>query len=75
MTDYLQTIANNQIDQDNQNDSCTSTGITAIHINTVYDDFIVWVEDGGCLELEMMNQHGLDTDIVTYKVTKRVRVN
>jgi len=72
MADYLQTIANNQIDQDNQNDF--ETGITAVYINTVYDDFIVWVEDGNCLELEMMNQHGLDADMMDYKVNKRVRI-
>lgn len=74
MTDYLQEIANNQIDQDNQNDF-EPIGIMAIYIDTVYGDFIIWVENGSCLELEMMNQHGLDADMMDYKVTKRVWIN
>jgi hypothetical protein len=75
MNDFLADIANEMIDNSNNEENFEASYTTAIYIDTAYGDFIVWVDEGSCLELEMMEQHCLDADLIGYKVTKRVNVN
>ena len=68
---YLDQITNEWIDREGDFEP---EFITAVYIDTAYGEFTVWVEEGSCLEYEMLEQYGLDADLIDYKVIKRVRI-